>query len=284
VATLLRGASAAFLLTKVSSFLDILFSLRQGDPLAALLFILYIEPFLVRLEAALHGLMVAHIREASFGYMDDVNILGSHLSDITKVDFITLQFEAAAGAILNRNRKTLIMGLGSWAGRMDWPLQWLVAATSIKVLDFTICLGFNDSVLATWDRILDGMEQTVRSLAARHLPVLRQRVQVLEVFALSSAWYFAQVIPLPTVAPGQQVSPATRLRRMVANFLWSGCLARLAFDELHRPFPEGGLGLSCPQTRAQSLQVKLVFHQLASPTGWGMPCRAMSLWPWEQPP
>ena len=39
-----------FLLTKVSSFLDILFSIRQGDPLAALLFILYIEPFLVRLE------------------------------------------------------------------------------------------------------------------------------------------------------------------------------------------------------------------------------------------
>jgi hypothetical protein len=66
--------------------------------------------FLVRLEACLRGLQVAHIREASFGYMDDVEILGSHLSDIKTVDTITLAFEAATEALLNRNRKTLILG------------------------------------------------------------------------------------------------------------------------------------------------------------------------------
>jgi hypothetical protein len=54
-------------------------------------------------------------------------VLGSHLSDIFRVNTITLAFKAAAGALLNRNRnrKTLIQGLGSWAGRQDWPLDWL---------------------------------------------------------------------------------------------------------------------------------------------------------------
>jgi hypothetical protein len=56
MATLHRGASAAFLLQKISPFMLIIFSIRQGDPLAALLFIIYIEPFLVRLMAELHGL------------------------------------------------------------------------------------------------------------------------------------------------------------------------------------------------------------------------------------
>ena len=122
VATLHSETSSAFLLHDISSFIPIIFSIKQGDPLAVLLFIINIELYLVRLEASLHGLRMAHIWESFFGYMDYVNVLGSHLYDILKVDSITREFEAAAGAILNKNRKSMILGLGSWAGRRDWPL------------------------------------------------------------------------------------------------------------------------------------------------------------------
>jgi hypothetical protein len=257
VATLHRDVSAAFLLHNISPFITILFSIRQGDPVATLLFIIYLEPFLVRLEASLHGLQVAHIREASFGYMDDVEILGSHLSDIKTVDTITLAFEAAAGALLNRNRKTLILGLGSWAGRQDWPLPWLQAATYIKVLGFDIHPTFTASVEATWSRVLAGITSTVRTWSGRRLPILLQRVQVLEVYVASRAWYFAQVIPLSDAA-------AASLRRVMGDFVWAHSLARLAFPQLHRPFSKGGLGLSCPVKRAHSLLTKQVFHQLAA--------------------
>ena len=81
--------------------------------MAALLFVIYLEPFLVRLEAVLSGLRVANIREASFGYMDDVQVLGDDLQDIIRVDLACRDFEAASGALLNRNRKTTIIGLGS---------------------------------------------------------------------------------------------------------------------------------------------------------------------------
>ncbi len=37
----------------------------------------------------------------------------------------------------NRNRKNLILGLGSWAGRLDWPLPWLSQPLS-KSWDFEI--------------------------------------------------------------------------------------------------------------------------------------------------
>jgi hypothetical protein len=257
MATLHRGASAAFLLRHISPFMAILFSIRQGDPLAALLFIIYLEPFLVRLEASLKGLQLAHIREAAFGYMDDVEVLGSHLSDIIMVDSITLDFEAASGALLNRNRKTLILGLGSWAGRQDWPLPWLQAATSIKVLGFEIHPTFTASVEATWTRVLAGLRSTVQSWSSRRLPILLQRVQVLEVYVSSKAWYFAQVIPL-------SASAAASLRSILGDFVWAHSLARLAFPQLHRPFSEGGLGLSCPIKRAQSLLVKQTLHQLAA--------------------
>jgi hypothetical protein len=185
MAILHQDVSAAFLLHNISPFIAIIFSIRQGDPLAAFLFVLYLEPFLVKLKANFQGLKVAHFREASFGYMDDVNVLSSRLSDITRVNTITLTYEAAAGALFNRNRKTLFLGLGSWAGRQYWPLDWLKAAPSIKVLGFDIHPTFSASVEATWDRVLAGFRSTVRSWAGHHLPTLLQRIQVLEVYVSS---------------------------------------------------------------------------------------------------
>jgi hypothetical protein len=138
------------------------------------------------------------------------------------VDSITLDFEAASGALLNRNRKTLILGLGSWAGRQDWPLPWLQAATSIKVLGFEIHPTFTASVEATWTRVLAGLRSTVQSWSGRRLPILLQRVQVLEVYVSSKAWYFAQVIPL-------SASAAASLRSILGDFVWAHSLARLAF-------------------------------------------------------
>jgi hypothetical protein len=158
MATLHRGASASFLLFNISSVLAILFSIRQGDPLAALLFIIYLEPFLVRLEAVLPGLRLANIREA---YMDNVQALGDDLQDILRVDLTCRDFKAASGALLNQNRKSTIIGLSSWAGHLNWPLQWLLASEHVKVLGFIISPVFSNTVQLSWDSVLIGMEQTL---------------------------------------------------------------------------------------------------------------------------
>ncbi len=164
VATLHRDVSAAFLLHIFSPFILILFSIRQGDPLAALLYVIYLEPFLVRLKANLRGLQVVHFREASFGYMDDVTVLCSHLSDISRFNTITLAFEAAA--------EPSSTGTGrpwSWVWvprQQDWPLDWLQSAPSIKVLGFDIHPTFTASVEAIWDRVLAGIRSTVGSWAS----------------------------------------------------------------------------------------------------------------------
>jgi hypothetical protein len=281
ISTLHREASASFLLHDISPILAILFSLRQGDPLAALLFIIHLEPFLVRLEAVLSGLRVANIREVSFGYMDDVQVLGDDLQDIIRVDLACRDFEAASGALLNRNRKTTIVGLGSWAGRQDWPLQWILASSSVKVLGFTITPIFPLTVQLSWDHVLSGMERTLAAWRTRRLDTLQQRVQVLEVFVLSRAWYIAHLLPLATSVYNHQhnhpnlVAPATRLCRLVGDFLWAGRFRRLAFDECHAKRSAGGLGLSCPQTRAQAMLAKQACRHLAA---GGRPALHLAYW------
>jgi len=121
--TLHRDVTASFLLHSVSPALAILFSIHQGDPLASLIYVLYLEPFLVRLEAALRGLRFGGMRQATFAYMDNVEILSDNLRDILTTNLLCREFEAASGALLNRKRKTVILVLGSWAGRLNCPLS-----------------------------------------------------------------------------------------------------------------------------------------------------------------
>jgi hypothetical protein len=149
------------------------------------------------------------------------------------------------------------MGLGTWAGRLDWPLPWLHTSPTIKVLGIVFSADYAATLAATWDRVAAGVIKTLSVYRGRHLPTLRQRVQVLTEFVLSKVWYFCQALPLPSTA-------AARLRTAVADFLWRGRLERLPFDELHRPRDQGGLGLPCLQTRAEALFAKQHCHFLAA--------------------
>ncbi len=137
------------------------FSIRQGDPAASVFFTIYIELLLVLLERRLHGLFMGLIREASIGYMDDINELGEDDNDIVLTDQICRAFEAVSGAILNRNRKTVVLGLGSWAGRQDWPLPWLQAVDQAKVLGVVVTPVFATSVSASWEMVASGVERVL---------------------------------------------------------------------------------------------------------------------------
>ena len=69
------GAKTRFILQFLSSAINVSFSIRQGDPLAMILYIIYIEPLLLFLERMAVGMMVAGVPQCIEAYCDDVNIL-----------------------------------------------------------------------------------------------------------------------------------------------------------------------------------------------------------------
>ena len=103
--------------------------------------------------------------------------------------------------------KTIIIGLGSWAGRQQWPLDWLQAADTVKVLGFVLSPIYSQTVQLSWDRVLASMEHTLRLWGSRRLDTLAQRVQVLESLIMTKAWYFAHLLPLATEAAGPSPPP-----------------------------------------------------------------------------
>ena len=65
------GAKTKFILQFLTKTIEVSFSIRQGDPLSMILYIIYIEPLLIYLEKHLDGIKVAGVPQCIEAYCDD---------------------------------------------------------------------------------------------------------------------------------------------------------------------------------------------------------------------
>ena len=87
------------------------------------LYIIYVEPLLLPLERKLVGITLLSmkknqtlVKEVLEAYCDDINVMISDLNDFAKLSQTVVAFEQYSGAILSRNFKCKVVGLGKWNG------------------------------------------------------------------------------------------------------------------------------------------------------------------------
>ena len=109
------GARTRFILRKLTRSISVSFSIRQGDPIAMLLYIIYIEPLLIFIERRITGLPIENmaqseerrvaglpaknVRQSVEAFCDDVNIITSDLNDLKVVDKAVILFEQERDAL-----------------------------------------------------------------------------------------------------------------------------------------------------------------------------------------
>jgi hypothetical protein len=76
----------------------------------------------------------------------------------------------------------VIVGLGTWAGRLDWPLQWLEAAAEVKIYNVVVAPSFAVTVACSWDRVVFKFETVMHMWAGRRLPTRLLRRQAFPSF------------------------------------------------------------------------------------------------------
>jgi len=94
--------------------------IKQGCPLAMLLYIIYIEPLLLRFKKELMGVKITGLPLVVGGHVDDQFLLVKCDEDIRCMWGIVESFEDYTNALINR-QKTRILGLGIWKERKQWP-------------------------------------------------------------------------------------------------------------------------------------------------------------------
>ena len=131
-----KGATTCFLLNFLSDPIKLIFSIRQGDPLSMLLYIIYIEPLLLKINKLTKGLCVSNLVQKDDDYCDDLNFLSEVEHDLVVIENIFSRFESVSGALLSRSWKSKVMGLGPWKNKLAWPLPWLRVKDELKIFGF----------------------------------------------------------------------------------------------------------------------------------------------------
>ena len=243
-----KGAKTRFLLGFLTRAIQVRFSIRQGDPLAMILYIIYVEPLLIALEKALSGLKLECGQQTLEAYCDDINVMTDDLEDFGRLELIIAEFERYSGAILSREKKCKIIGFGNWANRVAWPITWLSPVSSVKIFGVFISDSYPELLNTNWDFRFQKFRNAVFSWSGRRLSTLQQRVEVIRVFALSRVYYISSILPI-------KPSMVKKFEALIGKFIWhgSGKILRVALGELKNDHLAGGLNLPCLTTMSDSL-------------------------------
>ena len=111
----------------LSRVIPVTFSFRQGDPVALDLYALQQEPLLRLLRRILQGILITNFTQKDIDYCDNIEHIFSDVWDLVRFDKVMTKFEATSGAILSRNEKSKVLGIGKWKDKEDWPkeVKWL---------------------------------------------------------------------------------------------------------------------------------------------------------------
>ena len=245
---ILNGLTEAILLT---------FSFRQGDAISMLLYLIYIEPLLVKLGNLLKGLKIGDFNEIDNDYCDDVEIVIEDENDLLLAVEIFRKFGTISGAKLNCSKKSKIMGLGPWKNREVWPIPWLKVEKSLKIFGVQIYPTYKEILDQNWNTLFEKFRKTLYSWNLRSLESFQQRVDVVQIFGTSKLWYMCQVLPLPPKF-------ANMFENVLKKFIWTGKLEKLALDETKNSREEGGLGIVCIRSKADALFLRQTCRLLAN--------------------
>ena len=239
-------------------------SVRQGCCLSPLLYVLCLEPLLIKIrnDKNIKGFKMpgrdddqkisAFADDSNFTILDDksVRLLIDHFD----------YFGQASGSKLNKT-KSRGMYMGKWKSRSDHPfgISWV---DQMKV--FGIMYGnFNESNF--WNNVYRKIVNTLNLYRCRHLS-LYGKAMIVNVMALSKLWYICSVLCVPERF-------IALIEKEIFRFVWSDRMELVNRNTCFLPKDKGGIALVDIRMKITSIQLcqisKIVYCQELSWTVFG---------------
>lgn len=213
-------------------------SVRQGEPLAMDLFVLYLHPLLTRVERVCNG-------DLCVAYADDVTVIATSIQTAQRIFRLFDCFQIVAGAKLNRH-KTVAIDVGFINGD-PLLIPELHTAEKVKVLGVFFANSVRLMVKLNWDDLVNKIRQIIWMHSMRCLN-LQQKIILLNTFITSKVWYLSSILP-------PQCVHTAKITSSMGTFLFRGVAARVPIQQLARRKDQGGLNLQLPAIKCKAMLI-----------------------------
>ena len=226
--------------------IEITRSVRQGDPLSMILYILGIEPVALKIkrDTNIKGFKAINSSEVKISrYADDSNPILNDLNSfrLTLVHF--RNFCKASGSRLNEN-KTKILTFGDWKyHNLNEIRENIVDKIEILGVNF----GKNMNQL-NWPAVLAKCKGILKTWGNQYLTI-RTKVYIINTYVLSNVWHIARIVE----ASEDQIKD---LQRMIAVFIWGGPKEAISRETAYLPLSEGGIAMPNIKAKIQSMYLQ----------------------------
>jgi hypothetical protein len=219
---------------------------RQGDPLAPLLFNLAVEPLLAALRLRLTGIRLPWGSFTNGAFADDLTV-GLARTDAPILRAVLADYGRASNGRINDDKST-ILDLTASTTTPDWiqdtGFTVLDPSSSFRVLGFDLLLS-PEGVQEDWSALYSSMHTVAQRLTGRSC-ALQGRTLLAQSLVLSKLWY-----------KGQLSSPSaphyTSFRRLGLEVVWGGSTAlKPGVSTLRHQCRHGGIGFLDPASHIQA--------------------------------
>ena len=229
--------------------------IKQGCPLAALLYIVYIEPFILTIQNHVKGIGIGSALFKTSCYIDDIHIFVTDEYEISMIAGIIEKYHQCTNSQINLT-KSKILGLGKWSNKENWAVDWLKTVRVMEVLGIL----FTSSMKRTIDLNAQvARHKTKRCLmtAKTQRLTIHQRVIFVNTFVVSKITHTAKILPM-------QLKVVKQIQRMVNKFIWMGRFEKLSLTQVINHPSKGGLGVVAIKEKIDSLRISSFIKTLKS--------------------
>jgi Reverse transcriptase (RNA-dependent DNA polymerase)/zinc-binding in reverse transcriptase len=219
---------------QLSNEIKIATSVRQGDPLSMMLFVIYVNTLLDKLDEICN----THFTTLT-AYADDITVIIDSNQKLDNIMQIFADFENASGARLNIN-KTFGLKIGNFRSP-----DWLNVKEQLKILGILFETNLRQAATNNWNSTVNKVRQLLWMHMNRDLNTIQKTI-LCNTFALSKIWYTAAIFPITKQHTAKIIS-------CIGLFIWRGHALRVGFQQMTLPKNRGGLALIAPEPKANAL-------------------------------
>ena len=244
--------SGAFSRTQVNRSLSTPFpvqrGVRQGCPLAPLLYVLYVEILAeaIRQDSTITGVTLHNTHIKCSLYADDITLFLTTDASFIALKDLLYRYELASGAKVNPD-KCKGLWLGTNLYRNDCPLSYQWSSLSIKILG--IRFSPKNDFDSDWRDKTDAFRRTLTLWRQRSLSLKGKSIVVTQL-AMAKLSYLGHISTCPgTLHPNRNrpfpysLNYLKQLQNAIFDFIWDGKHTRIHPDILALPVNLGGLNV-----------------------------------------